>query len=672
MASSRIPLVPRALFGVLFLWLAVFYGDNLLHGTDSRSGSYLFPYSAELFTVLPALLILWRVAKVPGERLAWTLIAFGIVGWWFGDLLWTIDYNNDAELVPTPNPSDAGYLMFPLLVAPGLWLLWRQRTGRVSRALWVDGVAAGLTVAALSAIISFEAVLETVGGRTLEIATLLAYPLSDLLLLTALVGALAARGWALDRGFAALGSAVLAFWLADTMYLVDIANGTYVLGTWYDPLWYAAFTLIAWASWQPGRRVEADPSRVRAVVLPVVFALAAVALLTVGHFLGLNALAFGLAVAALVAVNFRLVLAFAQNATMLDHSRHEALTDALTGLGNRRAMVRAVAAAADDADEGQPVTLALFDLDGFKHYNDTFGHPAGDALLQRLGASLSECVAGRAEAFRMGGDEFCVVFRGDADEGRELAAAAAGALSERGDGFAIGCSHGLALLTDESDDASEALRVADRELYAVKAGRRATAGRQTMDALQRVLAERSPDIAAHCALVAEAAADVARRLDVPDDEREAIHHGAVLHDIGKIAVPDPILLKRGPLEPHEWNYVRQHPAIGERIAAAAPALVPVARLIRSSHERWDGGGYPDNLTGEDIPLGARIIAVCDAYDAMVSDRPYAAARTPAQALAELRRCAGTQFDGRVVEAFCAYMHDMAQSPEGADPQLAER
>ena len=118
-----------------------------------------------------------------------------------------------------------------------------------------------------------------------------------------------------------------------------------------------------------------------------------------------------------------------------------------------------------------------------------------------------------------------------------------------------------------------------------------------------------------------------------------------------MAIPDAILNKPGPLEAAEWEFIRQHTLIGERIIAAAPALVPVARLVRSSHERWDGSGYPDGLRGEEIPLGSRVIAVCDAYAAMVSERPYSVAMRPARALEELRSGAGTQFDPRVVATF---------------------
>ena len=128
-----------------------------------------------------------------------------------------------------------------------------------------------------------------------------------------------------------------------------------------------------------------------------------------------------------------------------------------------------------------------------------------------------------------------------------------------------------------------------------------------------------------------------------------------MHDIGKLAVPDAVLAKPAPLDPEEWRFIRDHTMIGERILREAPALDPVAELVRSSHERWDGGGYPDRLTGEEIPLGSRVIFVCDAFQAMTSDRPYAPGVSTGEAIAELRRCAGSQFDPRVVEAFCAHI-----------------
>jgi two-component system cell cycle response regulator len=190
-------------------------------------------------------------------------------------------------------------------------------------------------------------------------------------------------------------------------------------------------------------------------------------------------------------------------------------------------------------------------------------------------------------------------------------------------------------------------------MYAQKSSARASAGRQSSAVLLRVLAERHPDLEGHLHGVSRHAVAVGRRLGIDDETLEQLCLAAELHDVGKIAIPDAIMHKAGPLDETEWAFMRRHTLIGERIVAAAPALGPVAKLVRASHERWDGTGYPDAMAGNDIPLGARIIAVCDAYDAMVSDRPYRRGRSAAAAIDELRRCAGTQFDPAVVDAFVA-------------------
>jgi HD-GYP domain-containing protein (c-di-GMP phosphodiesterase class II) len=190
-------------------------------------------------------------------------------------------------------------------------------------------------------------------------------------------------------------------------------------------------------------------------------------------------------------------------------------------------------------------------------------------------------------------------------------------------------------------------------MYAYKHAGRMSASRQSRDVLLSALTERNPELGGHLTMVAELAERTARHLDLPREDVDTVREAAELHDVGKVAIPENILRKAGPLTDEEWGFVRRHTLAGERILSAAPALSQVARLVRSSHERWDGTGYPDALAGEAIPLGARIVAVADAFDAMTSDRPYRRAVSPAQALGELRRCAGSQFDATVVEAFCA-------------------
>ena len=341
-----------------------------------------------------------------------------------------------------------------------------------------------------------------------------------------------------------------------------------------------------------------------------------------------------------------------ENARMAAASHEEARTDALTGLANRRALIDDLDAALVHAGGKRGVVLALFDLDGFKQYNDTFGHPAGDALLARLGARLANAVDGIGNAYRMGGDEFCVLAQVEPERAETVVALAAAALSDAGDAFAIGCSFGMALVPSEAFSPADALRIADQRMYEQKASP-SSASRQSTDVLLEVLSERDSQLRSHLSSVSGLAERIAERLGLSAHEIKLISLAAKLHDVGKTAIPDEILNKPGPLDQDEWEFMRSHTVIGERIILAAPSLAPTAGLVRSSHERFDGTGYPDALDGGAIPLGASIIAVCDAFDAMVSQRPYRAAMSTGDAVIELRRCAGTQFDPEVVGAFCA-------------------
>jgi diguanylate cyclase (GGDEF)-like protein len=331
-----------------------------------------------------------------------------------------------------------------------------------------------------------------------------------------------------------------------------------------------------------------------------------------------------------------------------DKARRLAELDPLTGLGNRRALAEALKSALDDPTTRS--TLAVFDLNGFKSYNDRFGHPAGDALLIRLAHCLQSTVAGYGRAFRMGGDEFCILasLRPGSESWGEAGTAA---LSERGRGFTISASHGEVALPEEAAESEAALRLADQRLYASKAQIRPAADCQATSALLQVLAERNPELGMHVDGVTHLCVEVGHAFALDDERIECLRHAATLHDIGMAAIPDAILHKPGPLSDEEWGFMRNHTVIGERILAAAPSLEGAAHFVRASHERFDGGGYPDGLAGEDIPLESRIIGVCDAYDAMVSDRPYRNAKSAGEALAELERCAGTQFDPQVVTQF---------------------
>ncbi len=372
-----------------------------------------------------------------------------------------------------------------------------------------------------------------------------------------------------------------------------------------------------------------------------------------------------------------LLLMYGENRSLYAGGRSEARTDPLTGLPNRRQLMEDL----EDLTEAgsDPRVFALFDLDGFKAYNDSFGHPAGDALLAELAERLQTAVATDGRAYRLGGDEFCVLVP-HTHPAREPIAAASSALSTQGDGFTIKSSCGVVFLPQEAEDAGTALRLTDRRMYAAKSRRPRSAERQMRNVLLRVLREREPDLDRHLRSVAHLAIALGQAIHLDAEQLDEVARAAELHDIGKIAVPDAILYKRAPLDSHEWQIMRNHPVIGERILSSAPALAPVAKLVRSTHERWDGGGYPDGLAADQIPLGSRVIAVCDAFVAMTEPRAWRTSLSFEAAASELQRCAGAQFDPTLVASFNGFVYPdllpdedarhSAESFPSADPDLS--
>jgi two-component system, cell cycle response regulator len=595
-------------------------------------------------------LCLLRGVAVRRERVAWLLMGAGLLAWAGGDITWTAVLADDPN-PPYPSLSDVLYLCFYPLSYAALLLVARSRTDSFRSSLWLDGAIAGLTVAALISTLAFQPIVDATSGSAAEIAVNLAYPVGDLMLLGLVVAIFGVNGWRLDPIWLLLGGGLALSAVADGLYLVQTAAHTYVEGTLLDAAWPWSVFLVGLAAWtRPRDRLAIRDWVVMAV--PLGCGVLAVQLLVYDHFERSNPLSVSLAAWALLLALARMTLSFLENQQTLSKSHREARTDALTGLPNRRSLMADLDMQLALATPASPRALLLFDLDGFKEYNDAFGHPAGDGLLARLAGRLADAV-GDGHAYRLGGDEFCALTQPGRDGVDAVLAACISALHERGEGFEVTCSHGVVLLPEEAATATEALQLADRRMYARKGDRRMSAGRQSRDVLLRTLSERRPDLHPRLRDIGDLALAVGRELRMGPEGLDEVARAAELHDVGKIAVPDAILDKPGALDPVEWSFMRRHPLIGERILLAAPALRPVARLVRSSHERWDGGGYPDGLRGDEIPLGARVVAVCDAYDAMTTERPYREPVSPADAIGELRRCAGTQFDPIVVDAFCS-------------------
>lgn len=581
------------------------------------------------------------------RRSGWLFIGSSILLWTLGDIYYTAVLWNAVEI---PVPSVADFLRMCLYPGSfiGLVMVLRPELRLKGHGLWLDGLIAALTVAAFASVLVLHPIIGAAGSDIQWFWTLVG-PVGATLVLALLVGAAASVGWTAARGIVllALGFATLAF--LDFTYHLMIAAGTWVQGSLLEAGWPLAFFLVALGGWRyrpVAQRKFHERRPVAVIVAPILFALADLGLLVFDHFQPVGIVTLLLATAAILAVIARMGLTFRDNVLILRNSEGHAVTDSLTGMWNRRKLEVDL----QEATLSGEAFLILFDLDGFKSYNDTFGHPAGDVLLQRLGRQLVEATRGHAEAYRIGGDEFCLLGRSAETSAELTATLGREALCESGDGFLITTSCGSVLIPSEAADAASAMREADLRLYAEKDSRRSSPARQACDALLVLMAERNPNATIHAGDMAELAPRVAKKLGMGISEVEEVRVAAQLHDIGKAAIPDRILNKMGPLTEAETAFTRQHTLIGERIVAAAQALRPVAKIIRSSHERIDGRGYPDGLAGEEIPLGSQIIAACDAYDAITSNRAYRGRRTGQEAVAELRRCIESQFASVVVEA----------------------
>jgi diguanylate cyclase (GGDEF)-like protein len=611
-------------------------------------------------------LVLFRALRTPDERLAWAALGTGMLLWALGQTYYSVVLYY-ASPAPFPSPSDALFLAFYPATYLALVLLLRSRSTRVDSFAWVDGLIGALAVAAVAAALIFPPVLDALEGSSLGVSVSLAYPGADLVLLGLVAGALTTSRWSAHGAWPLIAAALILFGAADVVYLSVAGQSTQALNL-ASVAWPLAFLLLAAAAWLPQASVQPARARTaRSIALPVLLALAVVGLLALGNFAAIGTVSIVLGVASLLAVLARLVTTFALNTRMLALSKREATTDALTGLRNRRSLLNDLERelSAPEPSEG---ILALFDLDGFKAYNDSFGHPAGDELLKRLGASLASAVEPWGAAYRLGGDEFCVLVFADQRKAEAVVKAAEAALVEQGPSFAIKASWGMVRLPSEAQTPNDALLTADRRMYTQKGQRADSALSQTRGVLLGVLREREPALDRHLGGVAHLAAAMGRALGLEAEEMDVLVRAAEMHDIGKIAIPDEILHKAGPLSEAEEELVHKHTLIGERVLAAAPALRGVAKVVRSSHERWDGSGYPDGLAGEEIPQASRVILVCDAYSAMTGTRPYGEPMSPDAALAELRRAAGTQFDPALVELFAEKV--VVEAPQRASRNIA--
>ncbi|HIE11810.1 MAG TPA: diguanylate cyclase [Desulfotomaculum sp.] len=327
--------------------------------------------------------------------------------------------------------------------------------------------------------------------------------------------------------------------------------------------------------------------------------------------------------------------------------------DALTGAYNRAFFEEELRRL--EKGRSFPVSLIVCDLDGLKVVNDALGHEQGDDLLHRAASAIAGCVRGSDVMARVGGDEFAVILpKTDGRTAEEVVERIMEAVrkdnAEHPD-FPMSLSVGVATAEDASRPLQEVYAEADNAMYRDKLARGADPHRTVVRVLKAALAEKDFVAEGHTERVKGLACMLGEAVGLSRTYMDTLRLLADVHDIGKLGVPEQILFKPSRLTEEEWEEVKRHPEVGYRIALSSPELAPVAELIRQHHERWNGNGYPKGLRGEETNILSRILAIADAYDAMTSARPYRPPLSHEEALSELKRCAGTQFDPHLVEIF---------------------
>jgi diguanylate cyclase (GGDEF)-like protein len=464
----------QVLQGLVAVGLVVYAVTVLVRGPSNPS-VLLDGWLLHVVLAGAASLCLLRGALVRVERVAWLSLGVGLLAWTSGNAYWRVTLHI-GEALPYPSLADLGWLSVYPFAYLTLARLVRRSVVRFQASLWLDGVIGGLGAAALSASVFLGPIVAGTGGDFGAVATNLAYPVGDLLVLVLVTGVFALLGWQPGRAWWLLAAGFVGFAVADTGYLFQAASGTYTVGTLLDVLYPAAMALMGFAAWQPPRdrqrlRLEGWP----VLVMPLVFTLVSLGVLFRATLTPVPLVATSLALAAVLAAVVRTGLTFREARGLAD-SRRQARTDELTGLPNRRSAYEALARVDAQLDAGGSVAVLLVDLDRFKEVNDSLGHAAGDELLRQVGPRLTGHLRHADLLARVGGDEFVVL-------APDLDAAGAYALAARLRSMlqqpfqvatmtlTIDASVGIGVGPEQSRVGEELLQMADLAMYSAKARR---------------------------------------------------------------------------------------------------------------------------------------------------------------------------------------------------------
>jgi diguanylate cyclase (GGDEF)-like protein len=619
---------------------------------------------------------IWR--NRPSRPWAWYLVLASQAIYALGDVTFYIR-NDLLNITQYPSVSDALYLLhYPVLIV-ALVIFIRRRSPGGDRSALIDAGVLAVTAAMLSWIFVIAPSINSPGQSTLSRATSAAYPIMDVIMLAMALWLLVGAGRR-TRSFWLLGAGLVLLFATDTWYALQQIAGTYHPGGYLDGMWVGYYLLIGASALDPSMVHLGDPLPTKSHgptasrFIGLGFAAVAVpSVLLIEQ--GRNTLYVFPVIAAGTAVLFVLVILRLMG--MVGEQRRMAVVDLLTGLWNRRYFETHYEIECARAERsGQPLSMVLFDIDFFKSVNDGYGHTAGDRVLSqiadrlRLGTRQGDVLA------RYGGEEFAVLLAGaEADEALQTASRMSNAISSEPFEvmsdlrIPVTVSAGVVTFPDHVPTPTDLVAAADRALYAAKsAGRnRLVVGSFDPPAnflrhgpvdpvvnYLEALADRADAYQApveHGSAIARWAVVMANELGLDEFAQRRCHLAARLHDVGKIAVPMHILTKEEPLTDEEWQFLRDHPAQGEILVAAAPGMREIATIIGQHHERVDGTGYPKGLREDEIRIEAKILSVCDSFASMRADRPYRPGLSEEESRARLLAERGTQLAGPLVDLF---------------------